>query len=165
MFKVFITNLGKYNEGELVGKWVDLPCDDITAELESIGVKANSRYEEYFITDYENEVGYEVGEYESLEKLNELAERLKDLDNYDMEELQAYMEVYCNDIHTALEALDDCLFWPRYDMEAVAEELVDEGYFGYIPDCIRAYIDYKALARDLACECYYETQGGVIYIP
>lgn len=28
-FRVFITNLGKYNEGELVGKWLDLPCDDI----------------------------------------------------------------------------------------------------------------------------------------
>ena len=32
-------------------------------------------YEEFFITDYENEVGYEVGEYESIDHLNELAER------------------------------------------------------------------------------------------
>ena len=25
---VFITNLGKYNEGELVGKWIELPLLD-----------------------------------------------------------------------------------------------------------------------------------------
>lgn len=37
-FRVFITNLGKYNEGELVGKWLDLPCDDLEEELASIGV-------------------------------------------------------------------------------------------------------------------------------
>ena len=49
MLNVFLTNLGKYNEGELVGKWVSLPCDDIEAELEEIGVGAEP-YEEYFIT-------------------------------------------------------------------------------------------------------------------
>ena len=53
MFNVFITNLGKYNEGELIGKWLSLPCDDIVAELEEIGVVADSLYEEYFITDYQ----------------------------------------------------------------------------------------------------------------
>lgn len=56
-FKVFITNLGKYNEGELVGKWLDLPCADIEAELAEIGVAPGTQYEEYFITDCENEVG------------------------------------------------------------------------------------------------------------
>ncbi|WP_413788539.1 antirestriction protein ArdA, partial [Providencia stuartii] len=25
MISVFITNLGKYNEGELVGEWLELP--------------------------------------------------------------------------------------------------------------------------------------------
>lgn len=53
MFKVFITNLGKYTEGELVGKWLDLPCNNITEELKSIDVRPNSKYEEAFITDYE----------------------------------------------------------------------------------------------------------------
>lgn len=30
--KIFLANLGKYNEGELVGKWVSLPCQNITKE-------------------------------------------------------------------------------------------------------------------------------------
>ena len=36
MFKVFITNLGKYVEGKLIGKWLDLPCNNISEALKSI---------------------------------------------------------------------------------------------------------------------------------
>ena len=64
MLKVFITNLGKYNEGELVGKWVELPVyDDELAEiLDEIQIchddvkyynSVGAPYEEIFITDYE----------------------------------------------------------------------------------------------------------------
>lgn len=43
--KGFITNLGKYNDGYLVGKWIDFPIDDddFESELESIGVKKIQR--------------------------------------------------------------------------------------------------------------------------
>ena len=66
MFKVFITNLGKYTEGELIGQWLDLPCNNITEQLKSIDVRPNSKYEEAFITDYENDWNYNVGEYENI---------------------------------------------------------------------------------------------------
>lgn len=35
----FITNLGKYNEGYLIGEWIDFPItdEDLAAALESIG--------------------------------------------------------------------------------------------------------------------------------
>ena len=36
MFRIWIGNLGKYNEGELIGEWVDLPCDDFDAVFERI---------------------------------------------------------------------------------------------------------------------------------
>lgn len=70
--RVFITNLGKYNEGELVGKWIDIPeCDEqeIIEALESIGVKNGTRYGEYFITDYE--LPFEIEEYTNVFTLNE----------------------------------------------------------------------------------------------
>ena len=44
MLKVYLANLGKYVEGYLVGKWVELPCDDIAAELKSIGVAERMAY-------------------------------------------------------------------------------------------------------------------------
>lgn len=47
--KVYVANLGKYNEGELVGAWFTLPIDpDDMAER--IGL--NNTYEEYAIHDY-----------------------------------------------------------------------------------------------------------------
>ena len=39
-FAAFITNLGKYNEGELIGEWVKFPttAEEIKAALDSIGI-------------------------------------------------------------------------------------------------------------------------------
>lgn len=53
--EAYVTNLGKYNEGELIGKWAQFPMDEeeFTEALKSIGVQEGSAYEEYFITDYE----------------------------------------------------------------------------------------------------------------
>ena len=52
--KIFLTNLGKYNEGCLMGEWVKLPVpkDKLEAVLRRIGI--NDQYEEYFISDYES---------------------------------------------------------------------------------------------------------------
>ena len=54
--KIYITNLGKYNEGYLIGKWVQLPVaeDALEKVLEAIGI--DDYYEEIFITDYETEI-------------------------------------------------------------------------------------------------------------
>ena len=77
-FKAYITNLGKYNEGDLVGKWVEFPIDedDFNEELKSIGIGSTdefgSTYEEWFITDYDSNISGisdNLGEYPSYEKL------------------------------------------------------------------------------------------------
>lgn len=71
--KGFITNLGKYNEGHLVGEWITFPIDqeELKEVFESIGI--DEEYEEYFFTDWEGDYG--LGEYESIDELNELAEQ------------------------------------------------------------------------------------------
>lgn len=48
--RVYIANLGKYNEGELVGAWFTPPVD-FDEVKERIGL--NDEYEEYTIHDYE----------------------------------------------------------------------------------------------------------------
>lgn len=77
--RIFLTNLGKYNEGELCGEWLKLPCskEKLAATLVSIGI--GKYYEEYFITDYDCDIGLEIGEYTNLNALNEVAERISDL--------------------------------------------------------------------------------------
>ena len=58
-FEAFVTNLGKYNEGELVGEWVKFPTtqEEMQKVLERIGIGSvddfGQPYEEIFITDYE----------------------------------------------------------------------------------------------------------------
>ena len=80
--KAFVTNLGKYNEGELIGEWVTFPIDeDQQTELfKRIGI--NEQYEEYFITDYEAPDGMKISEYSSITELNEMAEKLDSVEFY-----------------------------------------------------------------------------------
>lgn len=54
LISAYVTNLGKYTEGELVGKWLDFPTTQtkINTVLKEIGIDG-IRYEEIFITDYE----------------------------------------------------------------------------------------------------------------
>lgn len=83
IFRAYVTNLGMYNEGRLVGEWVDFPIqhDGLTLQesiekiLCRIGVDGK-QYEEYFITDYDSEIAgltANFGEYENLFLLQALA--------------------------------------------------------------------------------------------
>ena len=51
MLKIYLTNLGKYNEGELVGEWVELPATDEELEKVKERIGINKFYEEWFITE------------------------------------------------------------------------------------------------------------------
>ena len=160
-FRVFITNLGKYNEGELVGKWLDLPCDDIEEELASIGVADDSQYEEYFITDYENDWDYPVDEDEDLWQLNELAEQLATVDDKgDGDWLAAYMEAEGCHLEYALDNYEDSTFYPEMDLEDVARDIIEECYD--LPEIPVQYFEYETFARDLGYDGYTETEYGVI---
>ena len=46
MMNIYLTNLGKYNEGELVGEWVQLPIsnEELQEVFKRIGI--NEEYEE-----------------------------------------------------------------------------------------------------------------------
>ena len=72
--RIYIANLGKYNEGELVGDWFTPPID-YDEMAERIGL--NDRYEEYAIHDYE--LPFEIDEYTSIEEVNRLCEMVEDL--------------------------------------------------------------------------------------
>ena len=78
--RIALTNLGKYNEGELTYAWLSLPATDeeIAESLKEISVAPNTEYEEHFISDYE--APFSIGEYESITKLNEIAERMVDVE-------------------------------------------------------------------------------------
>jgi antirestriction protein len=157
MLNIYLTNLGKYNEGELIGEWVELPAteEELNAALERIGIGSldefGQPYEEYFITDYETDVpGVEIGEYDSLDTVNELAETLDGLDEAELEIMGALLnEGYS--LEEALDHLEDCTVWyDCTDMTDVAEQYCEEtGILDQIPESLRSYFDFEAFGRDL----------------
>jgi antirestriction protein len=168
MLKVALTNLGKYNEGELVYQWLELPATDeeIVRAMWAIGMDGEE-YEEYFISDYETDIeGLEVGEYENLDELNSLVERYEDLGEYDQEAVQAIMEAEGYNFEESLDKVEQgyFTFYSGQSLEDVAYEMVDEGLFGDIADNLKNYIDYEAIARDIRLDGYSETKYGVICI-
>ncbi len=164
--KVFITDLAAYNEGNLVGKWVELPKDE--DELEEIIREILNEghcgevlcyHEEWFITDYE--APFRVGEYEDIYRLNEWAERLEDCREED-DVVRAIFD-HAGSIEKGLDILEDGRYRVFYDcrnMADVAWTIVDErGLLSDIPENIAQYFDYEAYGSDL------EIEGTFIYIP
>ena len=91
--EAYVTNLGKYNEGELASEPLKFPTttEEVQALLKRIGVD-NIQYEEIFIADYDGdlpELNACLGEYESIDELNHLACLLSELDKSDLEKFEA----------------------------------------------------------------------------
>ena len=171
MLKIALTNLGKYNEGELVYKWLELPAsqEEIDETLEAIGIDGVV-YEEYFISDYETDIeNLEVKEYENIDYLNQLIEEYESLDTYDQEVVQAIIEAHGCDLEDAMGILRDgnYSYYPGcHSLEDLAYEMVEEGLFGDPKQMANLvnYIDYERLGRDLGFDVYTETSNGVIRI-
>ena len=163
IIKGYITNLGKYNEGDLAYKLISFPISDeeLNEALKEIGCKYvdengvvhNPLYEEYFFSDWECEIPFEYSEYESVEDLNIIAERVEALEAYEQDVLKVIMKEHTSDVDEALRIVEDNDYrtWDSCDnMADVAEQMVDEyGYLNDVPENLRCYIDYEKWGRDL----------------
>lgn len=167
MVNIFLTNLGKYNEGELIGEWLELPAtqEEIDSCLQRIGISEEPDengvyYEEYFITDYETDIsGLEIGEYSNLEELNELAESLENIDA-DIVEALLYFGVEFEEI---TEKAEECMVYSEcHDMTDVAIQYTEEtGLLNSLPENLRYYFDFEAFGRDMDIEGnFYFTKSG-----
>lgn len=162
MLSIFLTNLEKYNAGQLIGTWIELPCDnleDLAAEISRNGE------DELFISDYSTQLDLKIGEYEDLENLNELARQYAELESWEQETVKAYLEATgdsVQDLETALDRYEYCTFYPGYDLADVARELVDD--YCDLPEFAKCYFDYEAFGSDLGFDGYVEVSNGVIYI-
>ena len=162
LINLYIANLAAYNAGYLVGEWLSLPASDETLNELFKAIKFENEDTEYAIHDYECFVsGISIDEYASIKKLNEVAEELEGLDDYDLKKIEAYIEAYGGNFAEALEEINNYTFIEGVTLEEYAEELVDECY--NLDEFAKRYFDYAAFARDLNFEGYTETENGVIY--
>ena len=169
----YVTNLGRYNEGELRGAYLSLPAttQDVQAVLKNAGVDG-MMYEEIFITDYETDVpGLPklLGEYENIDELNYLASVLDELNSGDMERFNAAVEYGDNtgsikDLINLAQNLDCYDFIPGIeDDDDLGRYYIDECGALEIPEALQNYIDYEAYGRDVRLEeggCFVD--GGYV---
>ena len=166
-FAAFITNLGKYNEGALVGEWVKFPttAEELKKAFERIGIGARDdfgqTYEEWIITDYDCYVDglYDLlGEYANLDELNYLASKLDDMSQDEYERFQAAMEIgdhtgSIQELINLTENLDCYDVYPDiHDHDDLGRYYIEELDAMQVPEHLRNYIDYEAYGRDIALE-------------
>ena len=165
MIEAYITNLGKYNEGELCGEYLKLPAtkEDVQALLSRIGVDG-VLYEEFFITDYKTDITglYDCfGEYESIDELNYLAALLSDMDKWELETFEAAVELGDNsgsveDLINLAQNLDCYDFYRGvHDNDDLGRYLIDELCCEEIPERLEEFFDYEAYG-----EAFSINEGG-----
>ena len=128
MLNVWIGNLGKYNEGELVGEWLKLPVSKQELDTflrEKVGLQLTQAevdkaleeegvcYEEYMINDYETDLPIKISEYENLDNLNLLATTAENAN--DMDAINAYVdsqgEMTLEELANLMEQEDDIAYF------------------------------------------------------
>lgn len=174
MLNVWIGNLGKYNEGELVGEWLELPVSKKELDTflrEKVGLQLTQEevekaltedgvcYEEYMINDYETDLPIKVSEYSNLNMLNLLAMASEKVNN--MEAVEAYIEYQgTDDIEEIINVMLQEDNIPFYPYEENSENLSNEEKYGmskaiwngldeilekyYVTDCF----DYEKYGMD-----------------
>ena len=168
---VWVGNLGKYNEGELVGYWLSLPQPDFDETWEKlmgeIGIDYE-RYEEVFCADWECRIpGLKYSEYPDYEELNSIAEQWEDLNDEEMGVVEVYMDKVSDDIEDAM-CCESVVHYGCDDMTDVAYRYCNDcGMFDGVSDFISSYFDFAAYGRDMESEGtfgYSETLGCMVEI-
>ena len=158
VFEAYITNLGKYAEGQLVGETLKFPAttEEVQSLLKNIGVDG-VRYEEFFITAFDGDVMglYDyLTEYENLDELNHLAHLISELDSDEIETLEAVLNkgdhtssvagiinlvhnLDCYDLHPGVT-----------DDETLGRIYVEDMELLDVPDNVLPYFDFEAYGRD-----------------
>lgn len=178
--EAYITNLGKYTEGELIGEWVEFPIssEQFQDVLKRIGI--GQEYEEIFITDYDAEIRgltRSLGEHENIEGLNYLAYRLAELEPDELSKMEAILraEIDLREPESVKGLINlsynlDCYeVLPGVQNEAdYGEYLVESMELPEVPKIngvsIFSYLDTEEIGKDAAINEIGEfTNDGYVY--
>lgn len=146
-------------------KMVGLDYDE--AEPGDYGLRIINVCASYLSKDDIETIDYDTGT--DIDDLDGLCLDIDLLRDDEMKCLAAYVYAYgkiddIEDLDRVFHNIYDgyIMFYPDMTLTELAEELVNEGAFGEIPDRISSYINYEAIGRDLGYDNYVETYWGVI---
>jgi antirestriction protein len=157
--KIYLTNLAQYNDGRLIGEWLNL--SELSEDQLNIAIKRIlGNDEEYFITDFE--APFRIEEYSNAHELRNAAEKLAGMNDYEAAAVIFLIEEG-NTLTEALEEYESVVSYSAGSFEELAEQFVDEGLFGEIPESIQNYIDYEKIGRDLSFDYTESEYNGQTY--
>lgn len=151
--RIYVACLAAYNNGILHGAWIEVTDEDtiwqaVQAMLAASPIEEDA--EEWAIHDYEGFEGAEVGEYYSFENVVELADYIRERG-----ELGAkVLNYYGGNIEDAKARFEE--YAGEYDSLADYALELTEQTGETIPQRLRPYIDYDAMAHD------YEQSGDFL---
>ena len=194
MIKLYLANLGKYNEGILKGEWVELPLSETELEevMVNIGVAHYDNegnfvpyvietdengyeyvYEEYAIHDYETDLNISISEYSSLDNLNAIAENVE---KYELDYVNVLLDdgaigmkdLIEGDIEEIMQSHTFIELEPNMNEEQeVGYAYVDEIYGGpeYLSkEILERYFDYEAFGRDILLSGEGFVSGNILVL-
>ncbi|WP_286828296.1 MULTISPECIES: antirestriction protein ArdA [Kordiimonas] len=144
--RIYVACLAAYNSGILHGRWIDADkdADSLFAEVSAmLRASPASEAEEWVIHDYEGFEGAPISEYCSMTKVAAIAAFVVEHGKLG----GALLAHFSGDLEDAEAALED--YAGDYaSLADLAEELTRESTA--IPKNLDVYIDYEAMARDMA---------------
>ena len=194
MIKLYLANLGKYNEGILKGEWVELPLSETELEevMVNIGVAHYDKegnfvpyvietdekgyeyvYEEYAIHDYETDLNISISEYSSLDNLNAIAENVE---KYELDYVNVLLDdgaigmkdLIEGDLEEIMQNYTFVELEPNMNEEQeVGYAYVDEIYGGpeYLSkEILERYFDYEAFGRDILLSGEGFVSGNILVL-
>ena len=158
--RIYCACLSAYNNSKLHGEWIDCDQDssDIWEEInEMLAQSPEPDAEEWAIHDFENWHGIKISEYESIERIAELAQLL--------EEHGKAFAVYYEDYgdYATEEDFQDRYFG-QYDSEEdfVYQMWEQDGRLKQLEELSinESYIDWSAIARDWFIDSFHSVEVG-----
>jgi antirestriction protein len=162
--QIYVACLSAYNNGHLHGTWIDATQDeeDINAEIQTMLAASpvvelyGEVAEEWAIHSYEGFHGIEIGEYESIAKVAQLAQELEEHG----EPYAAYLGYFSDGTVDDFEDKYRGCFKNRkdfvydlYEQDGTIKKLEEVGLQ-------ESYIDFAAIAHDLFINDYTAVEQG-----
>jgi antirestriction protein len=161
---IWVASLADYNDGRLVGQWIDAARDDdeVATDISTmLATSASPGAEEWAIFDHEGFSPIHINEYESLERISAVARNIADKGP-----AFAHLASLVG-LEEALVYFEDVYIGHRRTFESYVEELVEDcGYIDAIekaiPESLQPYVtfDIDQFAYDLELSGDYVTSEG-----
>ena len=108
---------------------------------------------------------------ENLKKYNnEIVKELESLDEVQLYAVQAYIELYGDDIDSVRDGIEIAksenfnILYDCYDMSDVAYYIINDAGIYDLPEIAKTYFDYEAFGRDLSIEGNFVFLDGGICV-